>query len=388
MNNLLAGSDESLNLAAALATNTETMAPSSSSSLHGILGHAAVMFSTDINRMSEFPPLNNGHRRAHSENLGFQDGFRFDGELRVVGSGADGPSSDDTDEDVFAMFIDAEKLEADLPTAAEVSAIKSADVAVAASKRPARIRHQRSLSAEGSSAMRAETVVGRNRGSTRVEAKRAISPEQLEELAVVDPKRAKRIWANRQSAARSKEKKMRYIQELEMRLQALQAEAAALSAELSMLQRETEELIIENNELRMQLQLIEQQVRMHDAVNDTLREEVQRLRFATSQLAQILRMPIGGPMMNYGQQFIHPYPPVRAYLPVQQLQQLQIHQPQLPAHQNHLQQNPEQPEEDLMASSPSSSSSSSASTDLNVEVSGSSADQNENPSENNASPME
>lgn len=346
------------------------------------------MFSTEINQMPDFPPVYSGHRRAHSENLGCQYGFRFDGELRVVGSGADEPSSDDTDEDVFAMFIDTEKLEADLTMDAEASAIKPADVAVAASERPARIRHRRSLSEEGSSAMRAEMVVGRNRGTSRVEGRRAISSEQLEELALVDPKRAKRIRDNRLSAARSKEKKMRYIQELEMRLQTLRAEAAALSAELSMLQREIQELMIENHELRMELQLIEQQVQIQDAVNHSLREELQRLRFIASQLFQIVRMPIGGPVMNYGQQFINPNPPVQAHLPVHQLQQLQIHQPQLPAHQYQLQQNPEQPQVDLLNSSPSSSSSSSASTDLEVEVSGNSADQNENPLDNTAAPME
>lgn len=37
----------------------------------------------------------------------------------------------------------------------------------------------------------------------------------VDDLANMDPKRARRIIANRQSAARSKERKMRYIYELE-----------------------------------------------------------------------------------------------------------------------------------------------------------------------------
>lgn len=45
-----------------------------------------------------------------------------------------------------------------------------------------------------------------------------------------------RIWANRQSAARSKERKMRYIAELERKVQALQTEATSLSAQLTLLQ--------------------------------------------------------------------------------------------------------------------------------------------------------
>jgi len=45
-----------------------------------------------------------------------------------------------------------------------------------------------------------------------------------------------RIWANRQSAARSKERKMRYIAELERKVQTLQTEATTLSAQLASLQ--------------------------------------------------------------------------------------------------------------------------------------------------------
>lgn len=45
-----------------------------------------------------------------------------------------------------------------------------------------------------------------------------------------------RILANRQSAARSKERKMRYIAELERKVQALQTEATTLSAQLTIMQ--------------------------------------------------------------------------------------------------------------------------------------------------------
>lgn len=45
-----------------------------------------------------------------------------------------------------------------------------------------------------------------------------------------------RILANRQSAARSKERKARYISDLERKVQGLQIELATLSAQLSLLQ--------------------------------------------------------------------------------------------------------------------------------------------------------
>lgn len=45
-----------------------------------------------------------------------------------------------------------------------------------------------------------------------------------------------RILANRQSAARSKERKIRYTNELERKVQTLQSEATTLSAQVTMLQ--------------------------------------------------------------------------------------------------------------------------------------------------------
>ncbi|XVE67075.1 hypothetical protein DITRI_Ditri08aG0130800 [Diplodiscus trichospermus] len=68
------------------------------------------------------------------------------------------------------------------------------------------------------------------------ELKKIMANEKLAEIAMADPKRAKRILANRQSAARSKERKMRYISELEHKVQTLQTEATTLSAQLTLLQ--------------------------------------------------------------------------------------------------------------------------------------------------------
>lgn len=45
-----------------------------------------------------------------------------------------------------------------------------------------------------------------------------------------------RILANRQSAARSKERKIRYTSELERKVQTLQTEATTLSAQVTILQ--------------------------------------------------------------------------------------------------------------------------------------------------------
>lgn len=56
------------------------------------------------------------------------------------------------------------------------------------------------------------------------------------ELLLLDPKRVKRILANRQSAARSKERRMNYTMQLEGKLQGLSQEVDKLNAQLEGLQ--------------------------------------------------------------------------------------------------------------------------------------------------------
>lgn len=102
-----------------------------------------------------------------------------------------------------------------------------------------------------------------------------------------------RILANRQSAARSKERKTRYISELERKVQTLQAEATTLSTQLTLFQvlvpfynlhskissttlviflfcklrqRDTTGLTNENTELKLRLQAMEQQAQLRDGM--------------------------------------------------------------------------------------------------------------------------
>ncbi|KAJ1290420.1 hypothetical protein BS78_02G241900 [Paspalum vaginatum] len=299
----------------------------------------------DISRMSDFPTRSGGHRRAHSEILSLPD----DLDLSAPGGG-DGPSlSDENDDDLFSMFLDVDKLNAACGASSEAEA-ESSSAAGAGSEgaelgQAPRPRHQHSQSMDESMSIKAEQLVGApgTEGMSSAEAKKAVSAAKLAELALVDPKRAKRIWANRQSAARSKERKMRYIAELERKVQTLQTEATTLSAQLALLQRDTTGLTTENNELKIRLQTMEQQVHLQDALNDTLKTEVQRLKVATGQVAN----GGGGMMMNFGtmprpfggnQQMFHNNQAMQSMLATHQLQQLQLQsqpqqQPQHPQHQ-------------------------------------------------------
>ncbi|EOA28934.1 hypothetical protein CARUB_v10025182mg [Capsella rubella] len=231
------------------------------------------------------------HRRAHSE---VQFRLPEDLDLSEPFGGFDELGSED---DLFCSYMDIEKLGSGSGSASDSagpSAPRSDNVfsaenggAEAGNSRP---RHRHSLSVDGSSSLES------------IEAKKAMAPDKLAELWVVDPKRAKRIIANRQSAARSKERKARYILELERKVQTLQTEATTLSAQLSLFQRDTTGLSSENTELKLRLQVMEQQAKLRDALNDQLKKEVERLKFATGEVSHADAYNLGMAHMQYQQQ--------------------------------------------------------------------------------------
>ncbi|KAE8682280.1 Transcription factor VIP1 [Hibiscus syriacus] len=105
------------------------------------------------------------------------------------------------------------------------------------------------------------------------------------------------ILDNRQSAARSKERKIGYTNELERKVQTLQSEATNLSAQVTMLQRDTTGLTTENKELKLRLQAMEQQAKLrgcHIALNDALREKVQQLKIQAGQMSAMNGNPFNG----------------------------------------------------------------------------------------------
>ncbi|KAK3144376.1 hypothetical protein QOZ80_4AG0312240 [Eleusine coracana subsp. coracana] len=315
---------------------------------------AAAAASRDVAAMlPNSPPRRGaGHRRAQSEILlggALPDDLTFDADLGVVGE-AGGVGGDEYEEDydedeeegaggsgagssrMFEMFLENN---GGLAEPTEQSPHPHQQTPPTAP--PARPRHQHSMSMDGSTSLGSAStgMAGRSGGA---DAKKAISDAKLAELALVDPKRAKRILANRQSAARSKERKMRYIAELERKVQTLQTEATTLSAQLSMLQRDTSGLTSENSDLKMRVQTMEQQVRLQDALNDRLRDEIQQLKIATGQVnANIGKMGNFGLSSYTGNPQSYQRTQIQSLLAAQKLQQLQIHS-QHQQQQTHLQQ--------------------------------------------------
>ncbi|WZZ39633.1 hypothetical protein YC2023_035892 [Brassica napus] len=63
-----------------------------------------------MSRMLDTPPKKIGHIRARSEILTLLDDLRFDSDLGVVGTNADGACfSDDTEEDLLSLYLDMDK---------------------------------------------------------------------------------------------------------------------------------------------------------------------------------------------------------------------------------------------------------------------------------------
>ncbi|KAL6900688.1 hypothetical protein ACP4OV_005364 [Aristida adscensionis] len=237
----------------------------------------------DISRMAESPRRSPGHRRALSDIVGLPD------ELDL-GAGGGPALSDENEEELFSMFLDVDKLNSQCgPSESEASSCATAggggEAAPAHGAGPRARHHHHSHSMDESSSVNEDQLLGTpaTEGMSPAEIKKAMSAAKLAELLIVDPKKAKRIINNRQSAARSKERKMRYIAELERKVQFMQRDATTLSTQLALLQRDTAGLTAENSELKIRLQNTEQQVHLQDALNEALRSELQRLKMATGQ---------------------------------------------------------------------------------------------------------
>ncbi|CAJ1960590.1 unnamed protein product [Sphenostylis stenocarpa] len=217
----------------------------------------------DMMDLSQSDPFNGGSSTASLEEIGSEDDlFSTYIDVEKLGGGVNGGARGGNGSDQSGYGNGA-------GTSGHNDGEKSPSPATA---RP-RHRHSSSVDCSTSTSMFGEIM----------EAKKAMPPDKLAELWNIDPKRAKRILANRQSAARSKERKARYIQELERKVQTLQTEATTLSAQLTLYQRDTTGLSSENTELKLRLQAMEQQAQLRDALNDALMKEVERLKIATGE---------------------------------------------------------------------------------------------------------
>ncbi|KAJ8484013.1 hypothetical protein OPV22_016498 [Ensete ventricosum] len=95
---------------------------------------------------------------------------------------------------------------------------------------------------------------------------------------IVDPKRVKRILANRQSAQRSRVRKLQYISELERSVTTLQTEVSALSPRVAFLDHQRSLLTLGNSHLKQRIAALAQDKLFKDAHQEALKKEIERLR--------------------------------------------------------------------------------------------------------------
>lgn len=241
------------------------------------------------------------HRRAHSEIA-----FRLPDQLMVdqdpsLDNAESSGFSDEIGEDLLSAYMDMESSRDGFSCSstssgigrtrsslndilADYDSIRNTQDAKEGMRNPAQVRpprHHHSVSMDGSLSLTEEFLMS---DVDFLETKKSMDMDQLAELSVTDPRRAKRILANRQSAARSKERKLKYIAELEHKIQKLQTEATSLSAQVSTLTRDSKGLSTQNSELKLRLQSMEQQAHLRDALNEALKEEVRWLKSASAQM--------------------------------------------------------------------------------------------------------
>ncbi|RLM60401.1 transcription factor RF2a-like [Panicum miliaceum] len=302
--------------------------PAMQSSCDAVAASPAPRTECDISRMPDSPMRKPGHRRALSDIIGLPEDLY----LGAPGAG-DGPAlSDENEEELFSMFLDVEKLNSRCgPSESESSCAMAggggeATQTSAAPGAGLRPKHQHRHSMDASSSIDTENLFGTSamEGVSPAEAKKAMSAAKLAELALIDPKKAKRIINNRQSAARSKERKMRYIAELERKVQFMQREATALATQLALLQWSNAAiyaLVTTQSKNSHTSRLL---LNAAPALNEALKSELQPLKMATGQMGSG-----GGGAMSFGtsphpfgasQQVFHPNQAMPPFVAMQQQQ--------------------------------------------------------------------
>ncbi|KAH7533166.1 hypothetical protein FEM48_Zijuj04G0101500 [Ziziphus jujuba var. spinosa] len=114
---------------------------------------------------------------------------------------------------------------------------------------------------------------------------------------IIDPKRVKRILANRQSAQRSRVRKLQYISELERSVTSLQAEVSVLSPRVAFLDHQRLLLNVDNSALKQRIAALAQDKIFKDAHQEALKREIERLRQVYHQQS-IKKMENAAPTPN------------------------------------------------------------------------------------------
>ncbi|CAO2181359.1 unnamed protein product [Urochloa humidicola] len=196
------------------------------------------------------------HRRTVSDSVAFlEPGTDDDGNAGGGGGGGAHEFDRLDDDQLLSMFSD------DMP-------LPPAPAPVASSSSPS---DHNSINDEKTEKGEAEEAQSNCRAD-------AAAPGQPASAAAVDPKRVKRILANRQSAQRSRVRKLQYISELERSVTSLQTEVSALSPRVAFLDHQRSLLTLGNSHLKQRIATLAQDKIFKDAHQEALKKEIERLR--------------------------------------------------------------------------------------------------------------
>ncbi|XP_024046668.1 probable transcription factor PosF21 [Citrus clementina] len=150
--------------------------------------------------------------------------------------------------------------------------------------------------------------------------KKTMPPHELAQLAMFDPKRAKRIVANRMSAIRAKERKKLYIYMLEHKMHNLRSNSTTLTAQLTLLETESNSLDAEKAVLKHRLEITLQKIHLQDSLNDQIRSEIQHMKTVLGEKIPNLGALFGLSRKSSYQDMNAPIGAVAQLLPELQLQ--------------------------------------------------------------------
>ncbi|XVF18742.1 hypothetical protein REPUB_Repub11eG0049300 [Reevesia pubescens] len=131
---------------------------------------------------------------------------------------------------------------------------------------------------------------GEVESSCKPESQAAQPPPASNGESIIDPKRVKRILANRQSAQRSRVRKLQYISELERSVTTLQTEVSALSPRVAFLDHQRLILNVDNSALKQRIAALAQDKIFKDAHQEALKKEIERLRQVYQQQQNLKKM--------------------------------------------------------------------------------------------------
>ncbi|KAL9266302.1 Basic leucine zipper 34-like protein [Drosera capensis] len=121
--------------------------------------------------------------------------------------------------------------------------------------------------------MQQEVAVGSNDPKAEATTGTVVAPNEQ----IQDPKRVKRILANRQSAQRSRVRKLQYISDLERNVTSLQAEVSLLAPRVAFLDHQRMLLNVDNSALKAKIAALAQDKIFKDAYQEALKREIERL---------------------------------------------------------------------------------------------------------------